>query len=116
MCAGTGSTHNHYVTHSIFAANCPRCKGTGIEPSEPTLHAGLKLRNRRSGKVWIVFHLYSDDEVGIHRFKKARSGGHYVWQIMMMHPDKLLARNWEPAGYGDAWEQSQSEREQQGES
>jgi hypothetical protein len=101
LCTGSGWASNAYLRQ----ADCPRCAGCGIEPTEPQLHVGMLLRSRRSGKVWAVFHRYEDGRWGIHRMKVSVRGGHYVWQIQMRENAQLgNTRAWTPAGVGDAWD------------
>jgi hypothetical protein len=88
---------------------CPRCKGSGVEPPERHLHPGLVLENVRSGKRWVIYADYGEGlwdarRWGIHRFKAAKHGGHYVWQIKLTRADLLLdERRWREVGFGDAW-------------
>lgn len=112
MCTGTGTTHNLYVTHSVFAAGCPRCGGTGVEPTTPVVHMGMVVAHPRRGTRWCVYGVYPGTLAtpptdharawGIHRMKPARRGGHYVWQIRVFGEDRLLT--WPVVGYGTAWD------------
>lgn len=102
-CGGTGHTGAR-ITYTHVGI-CPRCHKTGIEPDGPLVHAGLVLRNRRSGKVWAVYGSYEAGDWGIHRMKPSRSGRHYVWQILLRPTVELLDESrWTPVGFGDAWD------------
>jgi hypothetical protein len=102
-CDGTGYSRGQ-ITYAHVGI-CPRCNKSGIEPDHPTVHNGLTLRNVRSGKVWVVYGSYPNDEWGIHRMKSSRRGGHYVWQIIVRPARQLLDdRRWRPIGFGDAWD------------
>lgn len=106
-CGGAGHTASR-ITYNRMPGGwetCSRCKGSGVEPAAPVIHTGLVLRNVRSGKVWAVYGSYPPDEWGIHRMKPARSGGHYVWQIIIRPERELLdTSRWSFVGFGDAWD------------
>jgi hypothetical protein len=119
FCDGTTSVHTVYNRSGgggIFSARCPRCGGSGREPSAPCIHPSLLLRNVRSGKVWAVYSVYNGAQAapptdherawGIHRMIPDRvCAGHYVWQIRVLGEDVLLnTRRWVPIGFGDAWD------------
>jgi hypothetical protein len=118
FCNGRGDVHASECAYLGSASGwavqrCPRCGGSGKEPSEAGIHIGLLLRSR-NGKVWAVYSPYPGNLAsprtdhaqawGIHRMKPSRLGGCYVWQIRVLGEDALLdRRRWTPAGVGDAW-------------
>lgn len=112
FCQGTRVTSNTYVSRGIFTVECPRCKGTGQEPSDAPFHPGLLLRST-GGKVWAVYSSYEGTLAsprapgqpawGVHRMIPDRvRGGHYVWQIRVLPEEQL--RRWTFVGYGTAWD------------